>query len=249
MGADSDLCMAPVACDSPALALAHRPRAQFVQGLPHDSATSLVRLDMHLLPSPLSKEVVLVKPCKSQNAHMLADPHGSDDTPMCTPSWSCGQGTWVTKPSDSQTAQGTHPVPMIISPDEHHDMQSQAKQWEQEEEFVLYSAPLIDSQGSDSAESPGAVSPESPADRSILPNSAPGFIISPSPVPFPSIAQDGLASVVKHSSSVGFVLGEGGGTPAGQQPVSEAEDVDDVDALNLLLKYALGPLPCDVNMP
>lgn len=215
----SDLCMVPVVCESPALALAHRPRVQFAQGLPHDSATSLVRLDMHLLPSPLSKQVVLDNQFRSEEPHGSAAPQWSHDTPMCTPARSYGQVVSVSK--GCQVAQGTHPVPMIISPDEHHaDMQTQGKH--SEEEFVLYSVPLIDSPGSDSAaESPGALSPESPADRSILPNSAPGFAISPSPVPYLGVLHNELASMSMHEQ---------------EGPASAAAEVDDVDALNLLLK-------------
>ena len=106
-----------------------------------------------------------------------------------------------------------------------------------EEEFILYSAPLINSPGSDSvthsfSESPVPASPDSPADRSILPNSAPGFVISPSPVPFL-----GPCDHCYHAT--------GRQTPANSHvtelshPAAEKEavhEVDDVDALNMLLK-------------
>jgi len=233
MTVDGELCMGPVICDSPALALAHRPRAQFAQGIPHDSATSLVRLDMRLLPSPFSKEVVHAIPCKAEHAQgKVDDAHESHDTPMCTPSQLDDQADEVAR-NANQTGLGTHAVPMIISPDEHHDMQSQTKHCE--EEFILYSAPLIDSPGSDSAaESLGAVSPESPAERSILPNSAPGFIITPSPVPFHGVMHDAHDIVARHTASSVKVVGVGH-TPI-QDPAPEVLEVDDVEGLNLLLK-------------
>jgi hypothetical protein len=236
MTVDGELCMGPVICDSPALALAHRPRAQFAQGVPHDSATSLVRLDMRLLPSPFSKEVVQAVPCKADHAQgKVDDPCESHDTPMCTRSQMDDQADEVARNANCQTGLGTHVVPMIISPDEHHHMQSQAKHCE--EEFILYSAPLIDSPGSDSAaESLGAVSPESPAERSILPNSAPGFIITPSPVPFHGVMHDGLNLKAQrtHTASSAEVVGVGY-TPL-QDPAPEVLEVDDVEGLNLLLK-------------
>lgn len=234
MTLDSDLCLAPVICESPALALAHRSRAQFPPGLPHDSATSLVRLDMRLLPSPLSQGVVFAKACKAGEGHHGSTvPCDSHDTPMCTPAHLDGHAADVARNANPQNSLATHAVPMIISPDEHHDMQSQVKHCE--EEFILYSAPLIDSPGSDSlAESPGPVSPESPADRSILPNSAPGFIISPSPVPFLGAMHDHFDSTARHTaSSVGILRASD--TPV-QNNATDADEVDDVDALNLLLK-------------
>ncbi|KAL0050828.1 hypothetical protein WJX82_007928 [Trebouxia sp. C0006] len=249
MTVDGELCMGPVICDSPALALAHRPRAQFAQGVPHDSATSLVRLDMRLLPSPFSKEGVQAVPCKADHAQgKVDDPCESHDTPMCTRSQMDDQADEVARNANCQTGLGTHVVPMIISPDEHHHMQSQAKHCE--EEFILYSAPLIDSPGSDSAaESLGAVSPESPAERSILPNSAPGFIITPSPVPFHGVMHDGLNLVAQrtHTASSAEVLGVGY-TPL-QDPAPEVLEVDDVEGLNLLLKKwcRLGSDPKDAE--
>lgn len=234
MTVDGELCMGPVICDSPALALAQRPRAQFAQGVPHDSATSLVRLDMRLLPSPFSKEVVQAVPCKADHAQGRVDgPCESPDTPMCTRSRMDDQADEVARNANFQTGSGTHVVPMIISPDEHHHLQSQAKHCE--EEFILYSAPLIDSPGSDSAaESHGAVSPESPAERSILPNSAPGFIITPSPVPFHGVMHDGRNIIAQHTASSAEVVGVGY-TPL-QDPAPEGLEVDDVEGLNLLLK-------------
>ena len=234
MTVDGELCMGPVVCDSPALALAHRPRAQFAQGVPHDSATSLVRLDMRLLPSPFSKEVVQAVPCKAEHAQGKVDGAcESHDMPMCTPFQLGDQAEELARNANAPTGMGTHVVPMIISPDEHHHMQSQAKHCE--EEFILYSAPLIDSPGSDSAaESLGAVSPESPAERSILPNSAPGFIITPSPVPFHGVMHDGHNVVAQYTASSAEVVGVGY-TPM-QDPAPEVLEVDDVEGLNLLLK-------------
>ena len=228
---DSDLSMAPIVCDSPAVVLVHRPRDPFAQGLPHDSATSLFRLDMHCLPSPLSKAATRADPCQPEGTHASSDPCGPHDTPMCTP-WS---KAWVGPGAEDlgcHSAVRTNPVGMIISPDEHHDVQQQARHCE--EDFVLYSAPLMDSPGSAKpAESPGPVSPESPAQKSILPNSAPGFTISPSPVPFYGRAQASRSSVCSVGVGPVFELGD----PSTEQgPVHEEVEVDDVDALNLLLK-------------
>ncbi|KAA6420471.1 MAG: hypothetical protein FRX49_09632 [Trebouxia sp. A1-2] len=247
MTVDGELCMGPVVCDSPALALAQRPRAQFAQGVPHDSATSLVRLDVRLLPSPFSKQVVQAVPCKAEHAlSKVDDACESHDTPMCTPFRMDDQADAVVRNAHDQTGLGTQVVPMIISPDEHYHMQSQAKHCE--EEFILYSAPLIDSPGSDSAaESLGAVSPESPAERSILPNSAPGFIITPSPVPFHGVMHDGHNIAAQHTAASAEVVGVGY-TPI-HDPAPGVLEVDDVEGLNLLLKKwcRLGSDPKDAE--
>ena len=233
--------MAPVICDSPALALAQRPRIPLAPRLPHDSATSLVRLDMQLLPSPLSKGVVLLSQSisESQPDAKLTDrhaSHGSHDTP----DWkqSALQPLNASAITDSQSgsfALSTRPVTMIISPDDHNSLQTQGNPCE--EEFVLHSAPLIASPGSDSAadesaESPMMLSPESPADRPMLPNSAPGFLISPSPVPFHRMAQDSPAQI----DSVPLQDMRIEDAAAVEPAVSAAVEVDDVDALNMLLK-------------
>lgn len=125
MAQDNDLCLAPVACDSPALALAQRPRLQLAHGVPHDSATSLVRLDMHLLPSPLSKGVSFAAMSKHQDPHASPDSHGSLDAHMWPSTQSHGQEARERKGLPSQLSLGTLAVPMIISPDEHHGMNCQ----------------------------------------------------------------------------------------------------------------------------
>lgn len=127
MAQDSDLCLAPVACDSPALALAQRPRLQLSHGVPHDSATSLVRLDMHLLPSPLSKGVSFAAMGKYEDPHASPDPHGSLNAHMWPSTMSDGQGPCVRKGLPPQLSLGTHAVPMIISPDDHHGMSCQVR--------------------------------------------------------------------------------------------------------------------------
>ena len=238
MAVDGDTCMAPVICDSPALALAQRPRIPLAPRLPHDSATSLVRLDMQLLPSPLSKGVVLLSQSisESQPEANLADGHGSHDSP----GWkqSALQPLNASAIRDSQSgsfALSTRPVTMIISPDDHNSLQTQGNPCE--EDFVLHSAPLIASPGSDSAadesaESPMMLSPESPADRPMLPNSAPGFLISPSPVPFHRMAQDSPAQIDSVPQQHMRIEDATAVEPA----VSAAVEVDDVDALNMLLK-------------
>lgn len=112
---------------------------------------------------------------------------------------------------------------------------------DQEEEFILYSAPLIDSPGSEAtarseAESQEQASPDSPAQRSILPNSAPGFSISP----FPLLMDSALHP--SHVSSGGHVTWGDGMTAvshAAAQVEAEHEAVpavDDVNELNMLLK-------------
>ena len=122
---DSDLCMAPVVCDSPALAMAQRSRLQLSHGVPHDSATSLVRLDMHLLPSPLSKGVSFAALRKSEDPQVSPDAHGSHEALMWTSEMSDGHAPRSTKAPPSQLCPGTHMVPMVISPDEHHELQCQ----------------------------------------------------------------------------------------------------------------------------
>lgn len=101
----------------------------------------------------------------------------------------------------------------------------------------MYSAPLVDSPGSDSVahsliESPVPASPDSPADRAILPNSAPGFIISPSPVPFHGAVDLGYASSGRQATEHDRVA-ELTGAAVEEEA---APEVDDVDALNMLLK-------------
>lgn len=125
MALDSDQCLAPVTCDSPALALAQRPRLQLSHGMPHDSATSLVRLDMHLLPSPLSKGVSFAALSNFDDPHASPDPHGSLGARMWPPTMSHGQESCVKKCPPPQLHLGTRAVPMIISPDDHHEMQCQ----------------------------------------------------------------------------------------------------------------------------
>lgn len=97
--------------------------------------------------------------------------------------------------------------------------------------------PLIDSPGSDApahseAESPTPASPNSPAQRSILPNSAPGFIISPFALPCettlrPSYA--GSGGPVTWSNQLT-------GVPDSAAEKEAVPEVDDVDELNMLLK-------------
>ena len=125
MALDSDQCLAPVACDSPALALAQRPRLQLSHGVPHDSATSLVRLDMHLLPSPLSKGVSFAALGNFDEPHASPDPHGSHNARMWASMTSDGQESCVKKAPPPELSLGTRVVPMIISPDDHHEMQCQ----------------------------------------------------------------------------------------------------------------------------
>ena len=229
MAVDSDTCMAPVICDSPALALAQRPKMQLAPRLPHDSATSLVRLDMHLLPSPLSKEVVLLKQSTSEDQASLADLRGSHDLADCTAvsTQSVGESQGLTP--------WIRPVTMIISPDEHDAMQAEAKHCE--EEFVLHSIPLIASPGSDSAadESPMLLSPDSPADRPMLPNSAPGFFISPPPVPFHPMAHDSPVQTGIQSEAGRHIM-RIEDAPAEQANEPTPVEVDNIDDLNMLLK-------------
>ena len=229
MVVDSDTCMAPVICDSPALALAQRPKMQLAPRLPHDSATSLVRLDMQLLPSPLCKEVVLLKESIAEHQSSPAHLRGSHGTADCS----------AISTNSVEESQGctpwNRPVTMVISPDEHDVMPAEGKQCE--EEFVLHSIPLVASPGSDSAadESPMLLSPDSPADRPMLPNSAPGFFISPSPVPFHPMAHDspvqtGMQSEAgRHNMRIEDA-------PAEQADVSAPVEVDNIDDLNMLLK-------------
>ena len=125
MALDSEQCLAPVACDSPALALAQRPRMQLSHGMPHDSATSLVRLDMHLLPSPLSKGVSFAALGNFDDPHASPDPHGSLGARMWPSTMSGGQESCVKKGLPPQLSLGTRAVPMIISPDDHHEVQCQ----------------------------------------------------------------------------------------------------------------------------
>ena len=73
-------------------------------------------------------------------------------------------------------------------------------------------------------------SPDSPADRAILPNSAPGFIITPSPVPIFGTSGGSYASSSRQAAGVMKVVSA---VAAEQEAVPE---VDDVDALNMLLK-------------
>ena len=99
----------------------------------------------------------------------------------------------------------------------------------------MYSAPLIDSPGSQAtaqSESPEPGSPISPAQRSILPNSAPGFIISPFPLPINSAIYPGHAGSDEHvtwSTDVTAV------SPSAAKKEAVPE-VDDVNELNMLLK-------------
>ena len=107
----------------------------------------------------------------------------------------------------------------------------------QEEEFILYSAPLIDSPGSDTpahseTDSPEPASPNSPAQRSILPNSAPGFIISPFPMPSESGLHPSQAGPGAHVAWSNKLTGVPD-SAAGKDVVLE---VDDVNELNMLLK-------------
>ncbi|KAL3161781.1 hypothetical protein ABBQ38_008875 [Trebouxia sp. C0009 RCD-2024] len=237
---DSDLCLAPVACDSPALALAQRPRLQLSHGVPHDSATSLVRLDMHLLPSPLSKGVSFAAMGKYEDPHASPDPHGSLNAHMWPSTMSDGQGPCVRKGLPPQLSLGTHAVPMIISPDDHHGMSCQDD--EPEEEFILYSAPLIDSPGSDApahaeADSLEPSSPNSPAQRSILPNSAPGFIISPFPPPIEGALHPSHAGPGAHVTWSNKLTG----VPDSAAEKEAVPEVDDVNELNMLLKLGSDP--------
>lgn len=227
-------CMAPIMCDSPAVILAHRPRPQFAQNMPHDSATSLVRLDAGMLPSPLSHRAV------------------SGELVTCTPGH-------LARLAGKNRSHGPHVVPMIISPDDHH-MQGlkgiglQQQPEEEEEEFVLHSvelsSPSIESDSAFGESPPGPGSPDSPCDRSILPNSAPGFVISPFPQPTSSIlyssgkagiayALSGDAPDSAHQSAglsqqLAGVADEAAADEGAEEAV--AAEVDDVDTLNSLLK-------------
>lgn len=125
MALDSDQCMVPVASDSPALALAQRPRLQLSHGMPHDSATSLLRLDMHLLLSPLSKGVSFAALGNLDDPHASPDPRGSLGACMRPSRPADEQETCMKKGPPPQLGFGTHAVPMIISPDDHHVMQCQ----------------------------------------------------------------------------------------------------------------------------
>ena len=125
MALNSDQCLAPVACDSPALALARRPRLQLSHDVPHDSATSLVRLDTHLLPSPLSKGVSFAALGNFDDPHASPHPHGSLGARMWPCGMSDGHQSCVKKGPPPQLSLGTRVVPMIISPDDHHEMQCQ----------------------------------------------------------------------------------------------------------------------------
>ena len=105
--------------------MAQRPRLQLSHGVPHDSATSLVRLDMHLLPSPLAKGVAFASLGKSQDLHASPDPQGSLEVPMWSSAASLAQVPRTRKAPPPQLGLGTHVVPMIISPDEHRELQCQ----------------------------------------------------------------------------------------------------------------------------
>lgn len=225
-------CIAPIICDSPAVMLSHRPHAHFAQNVPHDSATSLIRLDAGMLPSPLS--------------------HRATSAELVTCSGH--------QPSNGPT-HGTHVAPMIISPDDHHMQGPKGLGFngtcrEEEEEFVLHtvelSSPSAESDSGFDESSPAAASPDSPCDRSILPNSAPGFIISPSP--FPQLVSSVLFSSSKAETacclsdaapdsaqqsaglSHAFAHVMDAKSPEDTAEKAIAAEVDDVDALNSLLK-------------
>ena len=253
---DSAACMGPIICDSPAVMLSHRPRAHFAQNVPHDSATSLVRLDAGLLPSPLFNRTV------------------STDLLTCTSSSQLGEA----KLHSQELAHGTHVVPMIISPDEHHTVSHalklkrhmephglkvephmdphglQLEQPEGEEEFVLHSialsSPSTEAHSgfeSDSPpESPFPASPDSPCDRSLIPNSAPGFVLSPSPQAVSAMLYSSMKS--SHKGGIGLSTGPRSaqqdsvalsfelGTEDAEEQEVQAAAVVDIDSLNSLLK-------------
>ena len=225
-------CLAPIICDSPAVMPSQRPRVQFAQHVPHDSATSLIRLDAGMLPSPHSNRTV------------------SAELVSCTPlHLACLAG--------NDPSHGPHVVPMIISPDDHHiglKGPGCKQSLEEEEEFVLHSialsSPSADSESAYDESTSLAASPGSPCDTSILPNSAPGFVLSPSPQPLPSVLFSSSKAEAAYALS-------GDAPDSAQQMASlsheythmadqEADDegaeeavpaeVDDVDALNSLLK-------------
>lgn len=224
--------MVPILCDSPAIMLSHQRHAHFAQHVPHDSATSLMRLDAGMLPSPLTHKAASVELITCASGHLA-----------------CLAG--------NAPPHGTHVTPMIISPDDHHMQGAKSTSpkdgCDEEEEFVLYSAPLsspsADSESAFDELSPVAASPDSPCDRSILPNSAPGFVLSPSPFPqLPSSVlysssigrtacglSDDAPDSAQHAASLDDCAAVLGDCEVGQEDAVAAE-VDDVDALNSLLK-------------
>lgn len=222
--------LAPIICDSPAVMPSQRPRVQFAQNVPHDSATSLVMLDAGMLPSPLSNRTL--------SAELIS----------CTPlHLACLAG--------SDFSHGPHVVPMIISPDDHHMLKGLGCHLpEEEEEFILHSialsSPSAESESAFDESSPLPASPGSPCDRSILPNSAPGFVLSPFPQPLPSIlyrsskaeaayalnedAPESAQQMAGLSHEFTHVAAQEGDDEGAEDAVPA--EVDDVDALNSLLK-------------
>ena len=80
---------------------------------------------MHLLPSPLSKGVSFAALSNFDDPHASPDPHGSLGACMWPATMSDGQESCVKKGPPPQLHLGTRAVPMIISPDDHHEMQCQ----------------------------------------------------------------------------------------------------------------------------
>lgn len=112
---------------------------------------------------------------------------------------------------------------------------------DQEEEFILYSAPLIDSPGSEAtarseAESQEQASPNSPAQRSILPNSAPGFIVSPFPLVIDSALHPSHADSGEHVTWSDGMTAVSHSAAEAEAEKEAAPAVDDVNELNMLLK-------------
>lgn len=96
---------------------------------------------------------------------------------------------------------------------------------------------MIDSPGSDApahaeADSLEPSSPNSPAQRSILPNSAPGFIISPFPPPIEGALHPSHAGPGAHVTWSNKLTG----VPDSAAEKEAVPEVDDVNELNMLLK-------------
>ena len=222
--------LAPIICDRPAAMPSQRPRVQFAQNVPHDSVT---RLDAGMLPSPLSDRTLSVELVSCTPLHLAYLP-GSDPS------------------------HGPHVVPMIISRDDHHHMHGLkglgCQLPEDEEEFILHSialsSPSAESESAFDESSPLPASPGSPCDRSILPNSAPGFVLSPFPQLLPSILyssskaeaayalNDDAPESAQQMAGLSHEFTHVAAQEADDEGAEEAvpAEVDHVDALNCLLK-------------
>lgn len=98
---------------------------------------------------------------------------------------------------------------------------------------------MIDSPGSEAttqSESPEPASPNSPAQRSILPNSAPGFLISPFPLPINSVIYPSHADSGEHITWGNDMTAVSHSAAEKEAEKEAVPEVDDVNELNMLLK-------------